>query len=214
MKWQKVLTLDYANFQQFESPADPLSSTPQNLFLQKADGESYGASVQLERTGAIFQVSAGYGFIQATQQFPDRFNNEKISVPWNTPNRLTIDTKTKLSNSLSIEANWTSQWGREWALRRAYYDFIAFRSIPLSLAPFDLNDPSQHRAPFYQRLDAGATLSLFANRVKSDIQFFVLNVFDRENVYDQLLTPSSITATTSNRTLPGRQFTLSIRVDY
>lgn len=214
MKWQQVLTLDYANLQQFESPADPLSSTAQNQFLQQADGESYGVSIQAERKGSIFQVSAGYDFTKATQQFPDRFGNEMVAVPWNTPNRISIDTKTKLSNSFSIEANWTSQWGREWALRRAYYDFIAFRSIPLSLTPFDLNDPSAHQVPFYQRLDIGATLSLFANRVKSDIQFFVLNVLDRDNVYDQLLTPSSIATTTSNRTLPGRQFTLSIRVDY
>ncbi len=214
IKWQRVLTLDYANIQQFESSSSPPASTPQHNFIVSARGKSYGGSVQVERKGFIFDISAGYNYTEALQQFPDRFNDDLIQVPWNSPNRVTLDTKAKISKNLSLDANWTSQWGRQWSLRRAYYDFLAFRSLSVSLDPFDLETPAEHDAPFYQRLDLGATLSFFSNRVNSDIQLFVINVLGRDNVYDHLLKPSASGTTASPRTLPGRQFTLSIRVDY
>ncbi len=211
MKWQQVLTLDYANLQQLESATEII---PQNRFISRARGRSYGGSLQVEYEGRRLGLGLTYDYIKVLQQFPDRFNSALVPVPWHTPNRFKADLKTKLTNELTLEANWISQWGRKWALRRAYYDFLAFRSMPNSLAPFDLTNPMDHSLPIYNRLDLGASLSIPSNRVSSSIQLFVTNVLNHDNVFDQQLSLANSGAHQSPRLLPGRQFTLSVRVDY
>lgn len=211
IKWQEVLTVDYAGLQELEGSE---LSRPQDQFIKRADGRSYGASLHAARSGNWLTLKAGYDYILSEQQFPNRFNDERIAVPWNTPHQVRLDASAQLSPSFSLEANWVNQWGKKWALRRAYYDFLAFRPLPLSLTPFDLTSPLNDETPRYQRLDLGATVQISSNAVRSSIQFFVLNVLDKENVFDQLLQPASPAALTSPRSLPGRQFTLSFRVDY
>ena len=215
-KWQRVLTLDYAGLQQFSTDDNPqlLTNVPQALFISRAKGRSLGGSLQIERKGEIFNIRAGYNYVKAIQQFPGRFNDEQIAVPWNTPNRINVDTQARLSENVKLEANWTSQWGRQWSLRRAYYDFLAFRSLSVSIDPFNLNTPLSHNVPAYQRLDLGTTVSFFSDRVQTNIQFFVINALDHQNVYDHVLTFSDGNSGASPRNLPGRQYTLSVRVDY
>lgn len=216
-KWQRLLTIDYANIQRFPQPDAGVTANTvaQSAFVVPADGRSYGGGLKLMYTRDAFRVRAGYDYIESLQQFPGRFDDQRIAVPWNTPNRAIIDASTSVSEHLTLEANWIHKWGKKWALRRAYYDFLPFRDSPVDLAPFDLETPLAHDTPAYQRLDLGATLSVFANRVRSDIQFFITNVLGRNNVYDQqaVLLPGQ-QATLSDRPLPGRQYTLSIRIDY
>ena len=215
-KWQEVLTLDYANIQQF-SPLEAGGAQVnalQNQFIQRADGRTFGAGLQIERKAANFQLTAGYDYVEALQQFPDRFGGDQIAVPWNTPNQLSLDARANVTDNLTLEANWTNQWGRRWGLRRAYYDFIAFRPLGLSTSPFNFDRPLDHKLPSYQRLDVGASISFLSDRIKTNLQLFVINVLDQENVYDQVLSLSEAGSSLSPRNLPGRQFTLSVRVDY
>ena len=216
-KWQEMQTVDYANLQQFATVEDTLGnilSPRQDLFLQRTKGRAIGGGIQLKRKGKVVHLRAGYDYVKALQQFPDRFEDAQVAVPWNTPHQFNADIQATLSQSLKLEANWISQWGRQWALRRAYYDFLAFRPINISTAPFDLNTPLSHKLSAYQRLDLGATLSFFSDRIKTNIQFFVINVFDRDNTYDHILNLSEGGNNISPRSLPGRQFTMSVRVDY
>ena len=206
-----MLTLDYARLQQLEPAA---TVTPQRDFTASAEGKVYGGSLQVQHKRQRFDAGVTFDYIRALQQFPDRFEDEMVAVPWHAPFRFKADLSTPLTENFTLEANWISQWGRKWALRRAYYDFLAFREMSVSLAPFDLNEPTEHSLPVYHRLDLGATFTLPSNRLKSKIQLFVTNVLGRNNVFDYQIAPHDAGAYLSSRNLPGRQFTLSVRVDY
>ena len=213
-KWQRVLTLDYANLQSLSVLTAGGQSVSQDLFISSAKGTTLGSSLQIKRSGSFLGLGASYDYIKAIQQFPDRFNNEQVAVPWHSPHRLTFDVKANLTENLFIEANWVSQWGRQWALRRAYYDYLSFRSLPVSIDPIDLTTPTNHETPAYQRLDIGAGFKITSNRISSNLRLYVINVLGRDNVYDQALSVTSYSSSIAPRTLPGRQVTLSLRVDY
>jgi hypothetical protein len=215
-KWQpRLLTINYAGLQDIKTTTihqyDPLK---QYRFIKATRGRAYGGSLQATREGEVFTHRVTYSFSQAFQRFPYRFDNAEQPTPWNIPHRFSFDTEARLSDAISVDINWASQWGRSWALRRAYYDFLTLRESPPSFEPFDLSDPSSHEAPAYHRLDLGLTYRLETGQVATIFQFFMINALDRSNVYDLSFEPSLSGVLPVSRTLPGRQFTLSLRVDY
>ena len=213
MKWQpRRLIVDYARIQDITTTAS--SSPLQNQFITATNGRAYGANVHVKRHADDFAARIQYGFSLAEQKFPGRFNDATIASPWNVPHRLAFDTQTRLAEPLHLELNWISEWGRRWAFRRAYYDFLGPRNIAASLAPFRLDAPQNDIVPAYHRLDLGISYKVKSGRFQSDIKFFVVNMLDRENVYDQRFEPGATQLSLVPRALPGRQYSLSVRVDY
>lgn len=211
----RLLTINYAGLQDIKTTSvhyyGPLK---QGRFIVPTHGRAYGASLQLIHKGIFFTHRTAYALSQARQRFPYRFDNELQPTPWNIPHRFTFDTSATLSEALSLDLNWISQWGRTWAFRRAYYDFLALSPTPRSFDPFDLSNPAAHIAPAYHRLDFGIKYRIKTNRMVTSVQAFVINVLDRANTYDLSFEPAASGLQTLPRTLPGRQFSLSLRVDY
>lgn len=211
----RLLTINYAGLQEIKTTSEhyygPLK---QGRFITSTNGRAYGASLQLSHKGKFFTHRTAYALSQARQRFPYRFDNKLQPTPWNIPHRFTFDTSAALSKVLSLDVNWISQWGRSWAFRRAYYDFLALSPTPRSFEPFDLSRPGTHIAPAYHRLDLGFKYQIKTNRMVTSVQVFVINALDRANTYDLSLEPTEAGLQTLPRTLPGRQFSLSLRVDY
>ena len=214
VKWQpRLLTIDYANIQEI-TPDDLEGPVYQHRFIAATRGRAYGANINLEHTGRFLKKNLQYGFSRSLQRFPDRFDNELLPSPWNVPYRIVLDLEARVTSSLSAEANWISEWGRRWAYRRAYYDFLGPRNLPVSFAPFELDSPENDVLPAYHRLDLGVSYKISSGRFASFLQLFVVNVLDRHNTYDQGFEPAGSSLTRVPRALPGRQFSLSVRVDY
>ncbi len=212
-KWQqRLLMLDYAAIA--DSGPSTASLTSQRHFVTAAPGHVKGASLRVRRDGGHVNSSLTYSFVQAKRRYPNRFDGTLQPVPWNSPHRLTADVTADLFDGVQALANWEAGWGRKWALRRSYYDYLAFHQPPENVAPFDLQDPSSSAAPAYYRLDAGLSFRTHWKTFDAEFRLFATNVTNRHNVYDFSLQHGRDGVEPIPRTLPGRHLYFSARVSY
>lgn len=217
-KWHpRLLMVDYAallqNFPAVRPRPDP---TPlrQSEFIAPSSGRSAGGSVRISFVGTRHRASIAYGYSRSERRYPNRFGDQLQPVPWNEPHRLSASTRFAVTQSLSVNVDGEAAWGRRWALRRAYYDYLALRAVPASFQPFTLDDPSALKVPIYYGVDVGATYDVTWDPVTLRVRAVLANVLDRRNVYDRSLEPAKDAFQTVDRSLPGRRPVLSIRLVY
>ena len=213
----RLLTVDYVALltgNPAQWPPPPPVEMQQSEFISPTEGRAYGGSLRVERTGKRLSTTVSYSFSRALRRYPGRFDGRMEPAPWNVPHRLTLDATLTLHQVLTAALNWRSAWGRRWAFRRAYYDYLALRDTPISFDAFDLNQPSDHTVSPYHRLDAGLTYEQPVGQAAVQIRAFVVNVLDRNNVYDWSLEQNGEALTRVARTLPGRHGVFSVRFNY
>ncbi len=212
----RLLVLDYSALMAEHAAVLPLPppELQQAAFISPTRGRAYGGSARVERSGERLSTTVTYSFSRAQRRYPGRFVGRMEPVPWNVPHRLDLDANVALTTALALDLNWRGAWGRRWALRRAYYDYLALRLLSVSLEPFDLNQPSDLVIPPYYRLDAGLTYEQTWGRATIQVQAFVVNVLGRNNVYDWSLQQNEEGIDRVARTLPGRHPVFSVRFNY
>jgi len=106
------------------------------------------------------------------------------------------------------------QWGRRWAFRRLYYDYLRYGGTPV-VGGYDLDRPEAHRLPGRYRLDLGLSWHRRVRVTHLQLQLLVRNVLDRRDVYDRSLTLTEPASSAPvDRLLPGRQWLLTLQVAY
>lgn len=213
----RLLTLDYAtllsDYATVRLPPKPVISK-QSQFIDPARGRTAGGSIRITRTGALGTVTASYERSYSVRTYPGRFDGKMVPVPWNTPHKMGIDLQAKVHPSITLDVKWSGSWGRSWAFRRAYYDYLALQDIGVNFGPFDMSDPASHVLPSQHFLDAGVTFKYSAGFGNLQIRAHVANILDRKNVYDWSLENYYDQLSTIERTLAGRFPSLSIRFDF
>ncbi len=218
-KWQpRLLVVDYARLlaehPRVWPPLDPVEMH-QSDFVGRARGRAYGFGTKLHHSGDRLDVTANYSYSRALRRYPGRFDGRMVPAPWNQPHRLALDATVAFTEDLSLEVNWRGAWGRRWAVRRAYYDYLALRDDPITFDTFDLSRPSEQKVSPYYRLDAGFTYTRTWSRSTVQLRAFVVNLLDRNNVYDwSIEEPPTGGEARVERTLPGLHPVFSLRFDY
>ncbi|HMB93547.1 MAG TPA: hypothetical protein VKP65_22025, partial [Rhodothermales bacterium] len=218
LKWQpRLLTLDYAALLETHpamQPAPDPVALMQSDFVSATRGRAYGGSVRVQRSSEWVTTTFNYSYSHAVQQFPSRFDGRYEPVPWNDPHRLSVDTRLQLTSRFAADFAGRSSWGRRWALRRAYYNYLALRAEPTTLDDFDLHQPSEQKLESYLRLDAGLTYEQHWGRAGVQVRAFVSNLLDRRNTYDWSIERGEAGEAIVPRLLPGRHAGLSFRFNY
>jgi len=209
-KWQpRTLQVDYAGLVQppVPSPPGPSLDRPldtQSAFVDAGRGRVYGAALHLQREGERVAGSMTAEWSRTERRYPGRFEGRFVPAPWAQPVRLATQIDVTLAKGVNALANWNGIWGRSWALRRAYYDYLA----PLDagrFAGYDLSRPGEQiLSPFF-RLDLGLTGEATVRGVAVEAQVRLVNVLGRRNAFDQSLDPTGARPTPVARTLPGRR---------
>ncbi|MEX0822523.1 MAG: carboxypeptidase-like regulatory domain-containing protein [Rhodothermales bacterium] len=217
-KWHpRLLTVDYvALLQNLPAVRPRPDPTPldQSDFIAATTGRSLGGSIRLAYRTARHAASLRYGYSLSERRYPDRFEDRLLPVPWNEPHRLAAEARYGITSNLSIHVDAETTWGRRWALRRTYYDYLAPALQQSAFPPFDLDHPEKHALPAYLDLDLGLTYDLSVRPLTVRVSALIANVFDRHNVYDWSLEASGDRYRTVDRSLPGRRPVLSIRLAY
>lgn len=212
-KWiDRQLLFDYATVQDFEvEEGVPLLLSD---FVVATDGRSLGGGVGVEYSTDAFKGGISYEYAHAKQRFPGRFGGGRVSVPWNVPHQLAVDLNLQFTPQFGVVSNWAVQWGRSWAFRRAYYDVFDIWSPVSELTLPDFQNPDKDKLPAYQRVDLGIRYTWERGGFRSRVLFTILNVLDRENVYDFSVDARQDSYSRVPQNLPGRQFSLSLRLEY
>lgn len=136
-----------------------------------------------------------------------------MPAPWEQPLRLAANVDVTLADGLQGLANWTGIWGRSWALRRSYYDYLALVDADRFVG-YDLSRPSQQKLKPFSRLDLGLKGGGAVQGVTTQVQLSLVNVLGRRNAFDESLAPTGAPPTPVSRTLPGRRVFVLLGLRY
>lgn len=217
-KWQhRLLMIDYAALASRQTSSESLrhaESVSQSAFVAPSSGRVGGGSIRIQRDGRRLRPTMTYSYVHAQRRYPSRFGDDMQPVPWNAPHRISADLKAELITNLQVLGNWNASWGRKWALRRAYYDYLAFHLPSDKFEPFDVHDPSAPKSAPYFTLDAGLSYQARWNPVTAEFRAFVTNVMNRRNEFDLSLEHAPDGLAPVVRRLPGRHIFLSVHFTY
>ena len=209
-KWQPhTLQVDYASLVRSPVPSPPGPSLDRTVdtqsdFVAAGTGRAYGAALHVQREGERVSGSVSAEWSQTERRYPGRFDGRFVPAPWEQPLRLAATLDVTLTDGLHALTHWNGIWGRSWALRRPYYDYLA----PLDtdrFAGYDLSRPGQQTLDPFSRLDLGLKGTVTVRGVTVNAQVSLVNVLGRHNAFDQSLDPTGPRPTPVTRTLPGRR---------
>lgn len=173
----------------------PRRSIPQQRFMERAEGYAYGVAGYLEAKTPRTFASARLEYEHVERGTPRIFGGNYYVVPWNEPFRLTLQARANVFRSAVVLVRWQSIWGRAWAYRQAYYDFVGAypqlqSAFPEAIGTFlevqrdthGLRFPAtQELRPLHQ-LDVSVSYAWSVFDHALQLRADVLNALDRRNV--------------------------------
>lgn len=219
-KWQpRTLQIDYAALVRAE-PLQDAQMAPATVFERQAEfmaagvGRAYGVALHVQREGERVSANGSIELQRAQRQYPGRFEERFVPVPWEQPVRARSDVEVRLVRGLYAVGSWEGVWGRSWALRRAYYDYAALTQDASTIEGLDVHRPGDQVLAPLSRFDLGLRAERSVRGVTVELRTHVVNVFDRANAFDWSLTTSGSVPRRHVRTLPGRRLFVLLGVRY
>lgn len=192
------------------------AATHPSEVVTSASGRVVGGGLRAQYAGPRLSLAAAYSAERARRTVPGRFDGRAVPTPWEAPHRLSADVRLGLGAGLSVEGAGRAVWGRSWAYRAAYYDYLLSSGAPPLARPLAarLADPGEPGLPALYTLDLSAGYTRLFGVGRADLRVGMANVLDRDNTYD--LAPRALNAPDEAvaRTLPGRRWTASLRVSF
>lgn len=220
-----------------ETPPQALGDTTaivrQSDFLRDSHGYAYGSAFAAEHSGDILRLAARYEYSVAKREYAfEGENGVEASLevaPWNVPHAVDLAVDFLPTPDFIATARWYGGWGRSWAYRRAYYDYLPTNSydharydcdFETKTCAIDLTDPSAHKLPAFRQLDLGAAYSMPLGLAALQLRLDVLNVLGRNNIADRSISATETEdrdlvyeSETPRATLP-RTFSLAVRLKW
>ncbi len=219
-KWQpRTLEVDYAGLVREPRAAGgdvgpTLRPERQSQVSVAGEARARGVSLRLEHQASRFTAAVTGEANDAERLYPARFGGRFVPAPWEEPYRLTADLGVELVEGVRATASWRGVWGRSWALRRAYYDFLAQTRPDVAIGRFRLDRPGTQRLETYTRLDLGVTAGREIGALGVELRLAAMNVLDRANQFDWALDTSGPRPVPLPRTLPGRRLSVEMALSY
>ncbi|MCC5941475.1 MAG: TonB-dependent receptor [Balneolaceae bacterium] len=221
-KWQPVANItSYVNLGRDE---DPVSSAEPpgdrfNLFGESTEITALGGGVRLNRSFANSRLNllAGYDYSYTRVDYSTQFGRT-LPAPWNEPHRTQFRAIWRAFPGFSVVSKWQGIWGRTWAYRQVYYNFLPFRDSQTEF-PFSHNSPENDTLPAFHQVDLSFIYQSGLRSADLEIRLDLINLFNHTNILDKSLLPiintgENIRYEIHNRTMPGFYPTASIMVKF
>ena len=182
--------------------------------LQKADGYAYGGGVSATYQTPQLRVQADYEYGMARRRVEDRFQGRFVRVPWSTPHQLRASLDLRIVGGLRTMLRWEGIYNRAWAYRHAYYDYLEPLASETSGIQSVFSSPTQHILRVFSQMDGGITYSMSVGKVRVQAGITIINIWDRQNVFDWLLETDGTSLTRQDRFTTPRYASASLRIQY
>lgn len=187
------------------APADAITGT---------NGYALGGGAALTRNGSVLRTTVRYDWNRSRRRFPARFDNRLVSAPWNQPHRLAVSQEVMVTDALRLHVRGQHDWGRRWAYRQTYYDYLGLFPSADDLEGVSFGSPDSDPLPPRTRFDVGVEYNVQWKGAGLEARLHLLNVLDRQNPFDRGLAPTDNGLVRTTRRLPGRRVVGSIRARY
>ncbi|WP_176521696.1 TonB-dependent receptor [Longimonas halophila] len=186
----------------------------QDRMLAAGRARAYGASLRVQRNGTRVDAEVVAEMGRSRRQYPGRFNDRLVPASWEQPVRLDADLGVALGRGMEARVSGQGVWGRSWALRRAYYDYIANIEGSDTFEGFDLNRPGDQQLAPMLRLDLALRGTWTLRGMGLRMQIGLVNALDRKNPFDWSLDTSGAVPEPAPRNLPGRRAFVLVGIRY
>jgi hypothetical protein len=161
------------------------------------------------------KLLAGYDYSYTTIDMKTQFG-QSVSAPWNDPHRGQIRAVWSVTSNLTLIGKWQGIWGRTWAFRDSYYNYLQV-SERESLQAFDFNSPNDDHLSDFSQVDLSVAYRPDIGSSTLELRVDFINVLNRKNPVDRYLRPllddeGVIGYELTNRTLPGFYPTVSVQI--
>ena len=206
----------YTNF--IENSQDTNNSEV-SAFADNRKMEMAGAGVRINQTasGSKIRFIAGYDYSYSQVDLKNQFGRS-LPAAWNDPHRVQFRTFYYLFEELAFVAKWQGIWGRKWAFRDSYYNFLRISEFSQNEL-LEFSEPENDALRNFHQIDVSVIYAPTVGNADVELRLELINILNRKNVLDQGLIPvysdGKITSyNASERTFPGFYPSISIQVKF
>lgn len=189
-KWQPVAQItSYSNIIEVQQSGTAADRSQISAFGETTEIRSAGGGVRLEQSlaGSRLNLKAGYDYSYSRINMESQFGRT-LPAPWNEPHRLQFRTIWHIHPTVSLVSKWQGIWGRAWAYRDAYYNFLSFNQPHIN--PVNgFSRPDKDLLPAFYQLDLSAIYRPSMGPADLEIRLDLINLLNRKNAVDQYLNP-------------------------
>jgi len=201
-KWQPV-----TNITAYRNP-DAVIHTNQDqvsAFAESTTMTALGGGVRINQEVANSRIKllAGYDYSYSRVDMATQFGRT-LPAPWNEPHRAQFRAMWYILPNLTTVTKWQGIWGRAWAFRQSYYDFLRFDEN-LSL-PLDFNTPESDTLPVFHQVDFSLIYQPSLRFADAELRLELINILNRTNTLDKYLLPVVENGEVSRYEIRHRQF--------
>lgn len=215
-KWQPVAQItSYSNLREAQQSGTAAERNQISAFGETTDIRAAGGGIRLEQSlaGSKLNIKAGYDYNYSRVNMETQFGRT-LPAPWNEPHRLQLRAIWHPHSKMTLVSKWQGIWGRSWAYRDAYYNFLSFNQPNFNTA-FDFNSPDKDLLPAFYQLDMSLVYRPVLGPADLEIRLDLINLLNRKNAVDQYLNPvfngqEMIGYEDAYRTFPGFYPSISI----
>lgn len=215
-KWQPVTNItSYSNL----VTGNELDRTEVRAFAETTSMRAFGGGIRFNQTfpESGLRVMAGYDYSHAEIDLDSQFGKQ-IMAPWNEPHRTQLRAIWRVVPDFSIVGAWQGVWGRSWAYRQSYYNFLQFRDEGMA-GDVSLNSPENDQLKPFHQVDLSFIYQPELSKADLDIRLELINVLNRENTLEKSLYPvtdgeNNTSYEQRSKRMPGFYPTASIRIKF
>lgn len=220
-KWQPVTNITSYNRLSDARPQTQIGRDENEIsaFAETTEMTVAGGGIRIEQklADAKLNIIAGYDYTFSRLNLESQFG-QTLPAPWNDPHRVQFRTLWHLFSDVTVSAKWQGIWGRTWAFRDSYYNFLRFRDTEISL-PVDFNSPQNDRLSPFHQADLSFIYRPTLGNTDFDIRLELINILNHTNTLDKHLEPllsgSDLQGyQVRSRTLPGFYPSFSISATF
>lgn len=216
-KWKPVTNItSYSNL----ITGAELDRAEVSAFAESTEMTALGGSIRVSRSflNGRYSVLAGYDYSFTRLNMESQFG-KTVPAPWSEPHRAQFRAMWRFASDVTVAGKWQGIWGRKWAYRESYYNFLQVVEEPAAISQFQFGSPEKDRLRPFSQVDLSLIYKPSAGRTDLEMRLDFINILNRKNPLDQNLLPviddGKITGyETSERTMPGFYPSVSVQVKF
>lgn len=215
-KWQPVS--NYTSYGSLLAGQD-LDRSEIRAFAGVTEMTILGAGIRLNQQfgDSNIRMIAGYDYSYNQMDLSDQFGRKMMS-PWNEPHRAQLRMLYRLRPTFTVLTKWQGIWGRAWAYRQSYYNYLRTTDAA-SLTGLLFNNPQDDKLSSFQQVDISFIYQPKIGVADMEFRLELINILNRRNSIEKYLLPiindGEVTGyQTENRLLPGFYPSMSVQMKF
>lgn len=213
-KWQPVSNItSYQNL----LTGDNLDRAEIRAFAGTTEMTILGAGVRISHYFNDFKTRliAGYDYSFNRMDHNEQFGRS-LTTPWNEPHRAQLRLLYRPLSNLTVLAKWQGIWGRNWAYRQSYYNYLRTESTQESVRLL-FENPELDKLDAFLQTDLSFIYQPEVTFADMEFRIELINLLNRRNSIEKYLVPIPGDNDTTlfevrERLLPGFYPSLSIQI--